>query len=168
MSFHDFMQSIESADLQSVANHWDAVRGARTMPAWSDIDPSRLTAQLPLIWSYKYDREADLFTGRLAGHFIERLFGKSFRGSPMAELYPPEEYPRLFARTKRVTCEPALYRAEGMVFRHVDHFGHGERIMMPLADDGVTGNGVIGATIYQSVWDGTADEIQEHEVWFSL
>jgi hypothetical protein len=168
MRFHDFMQSIASPELAHIANHWNEVRGSQGMPGWSDIRPSHIAAQLPLIWVYKYDRETNLFTGRLAGHLIEQVFGKSFRGTPMAELYPPSDYPRLFERARRVTSEPALYRGEGMVFRHVDHFGHGERIMMPLASDGANGDGVFGATIYQSVWGKAADDIPEREVWFAL
>lgn len=168
MSFQDFIQSIASSDLQRVARHWDESRGTRVMPGWNDIRPSKIAAQLPMIWVYQYDREADRFIGRLAGHHIEALFGKSFRGTPMIEIYPPADYSRLFERAKRVTCEPALYRGEGMVFRHIDHLGQGERIMMPLANDGATGDGVFGATVYRPVWGGTADGIQERDAWFPL
>ena len=91
MTFQAFEQSIETPDLKHVAQHWNNVRGARTMPGWSDIVPSRLAAQLPLIWSYRYDRAADAFTGRLAGDQIERKFGKTFRDTPMTELYPPKD-----------------------------------------------------------------------------
>ncbi len=168
MCFHDFLQSVVSPDLKHVAQHWEEVRGSRAVPGWGDIRPSQIAAQLPLIWVYKFDRDANLFTGRLAGHHIEQIFGMSFRGTPMNELYPPDDYPRLFERARRVTCEPALYRSEGMVFRHVDHFGHGERIMMPLAEDGVLGDGVFGATVYQSVWGKPAFDIPERETWFPM
>jgi hypothetical protein len=168
MSFEDFARAIASPELKHIAQHWDERRGLREMPSWDDIRPSQIAAQLPYLWVYKYDRATDTFTGRLAGDRIEHVFAKSFRGTPMTELYPPKDYPRLFARTKRVACEPALFLGRGMVFSHVDHFGQGERIMMPLADDGVLGDGVLGATLYDSVGGIPAAGQSEDESWFSL
>lgn len=166
MNFHAFEQAIASPALKYVARHWNQVRGSRAMPSWADIQPSQIAAQLPIIWSYKYDRTTDVFTGRLAGDQIEQIFGKNFRGAPMSALYPEEDFPRLFARSKRVVCEPALYRGEGMVFKHVDHYGHGERIMMPLADDGIVGDGILGATHYKSFKGKHAADLPETETWF--
>ena len=168
MGFQDFIQSIVSPELIRVAQHWNAARASRAMPGWNDIRPSQIAVLLPIIWTYKYDRITDSFTGRLAGDLIEHIFGKSFRGKPMAEMYPEKDYPRLFARSKRVVCEPAFYRGEGMVFKHVDHYGHGERIIMPLADDGILGDGIFGATVYKSISGAPADDAQENETWFPL
>src|SRR5271157_976920 len=86
MSFRAFDLAIMSPALRHIAEHWNDARGSRAMPSWDDIRPSQITAELPIIWSYKYDRTAEVFTGRLAGNRIEEVFGKSFRGSPMAEL----------------------------------------------------------------------------------
>jgi hypothetical protein len=168
MSFDNFLQSIASPDLKCVACYWNEARKGRAITGWHDIHPAQIAAQLPKIWVYRYNREADLFTGRLAGYHIEQIFGKSFRGTPMTELYPKEDYPRLFARAKRVTCEPALFRSKGTVFKHVDRFGEGERIMMPLADDGILGDGVFGATTYQSHRGRPDDDAREDETWFTL
>jgi hypothetical protein len=162
------VQSIASPELTRVAQHWNNVRGSRAMPGWYDIRPSQITAQLPIIWTYKYDRTTDTFTGRLAGDLIEHVFGKSIRGTPMTEMYPEKDFPRLFARSKRVVCEPAFYRGEGMVFKHVDHYGHGERIILPLADDGILGDGIFGATVYKSISGTPAEDIPENETWFPL
>lgn len=168
MSFQNFLQAIASPDLKRVAEHWDQARGSRAMPGWNDIRPTQIARQLPSIWVYRYDRATDLFTGRLAGDLIEHVFGKSFRGTPMTELYPKVDYPRLFARARRVVCEPALFRGEGMVFKHVEHFGEGERIIMPLADDGVAGDGAFGATVYQSQRGVPAEDAAEKEFWYAL
>lgn len=167
MSFGDFLTAIKSARLRKVALHWNAARGDRLMPGWSAIRPSEIASELAIIWSYKYDRSSDLFTGRLAGHLIEQAFGKSFRGTPMAEIYPTADYPRLHARTKRVVCEPAFFRGAGMVFRHVKRIGQGERIIMPLAEDGEHGDGVFGATVYE-VPSVLPTQVAEAEDWFSL
>lgn len=168
MAFDRFLEAIVSPALKRIAEHWNDVRGARLMPGWSAIRPSQISAQLPLIWVYRYDHATDTFTGRLAGDRIEHVFGKSFRGTPMKELYPPADYPRLFARAKRVACEPALFLGTGMVFRHVDHLGKGERIIMPLGEDGITGDGIFGATDYKSASGTPTASMIESEQWFAL
>ena len=168
MSFRDFLAAIKSEQLRSVAKHWDDVRGTRTIPAWNGIQPTRIAGALPILWVYRYDRDTDSFTGRLAGDRIERIFGKSFRSAPMREIYPEQDYPHLFARAKRVTCEPAFYRGEGTVFRHVNHYGLGERIMLPLSRDGVLGDGILGATAYESQLGVSPEGALEEESWFSF
>ncbi len=167
LSFADFHSAIQSPRLRKVAQHWNTARGGRPMPGWNDIRPSQIAGELANIWVYKYDRQSGLFTGRLAGHFIEQVFGKSFRGTPMTEIYPPAEYPRLYERSRRVVCEPAFFRGEGMVFSHVERIGQGERIMLPLAEDGEHADGILGATIYEA-FAGQMAQAEEAETWFSL
>jgi len=168
MSFPEFCDKIASHDLRRVAGHWNKVRGERAMPGWQDIRPSEIAPQLSMIWVFRYDPAADRFTGRLAGDQIEHFFGKSFRGTPMAELYPQEDYPRLFARSKRVLCEPALFHGAGMVLKHVYLHGHGERIILPLAADGVHGDGLFGATVYRSQLGLPGEDDGERESWYAL
>jgi len=168
MSFLEFEQSITSTALKAVARHWNDARCDRLMPDWTSIRPSAIAGQLSIVWSYRYDLSTDTFTGRLSGDQIDQIFGKNLRGVPMKDVYPPNEYPRLFARAKRVVGEPAFYRGEGMVFEHAAHFGLGERIMMPLSSDGVTSDGVVGATEYKAVRGNSSDLHAEAEFWFPL
>ncbi len=170
MSFRDFEGAIVSPALKSVARHWNEVRGTRRMPAWSDIKPAAIAAHLPIVWSYRYDRETDTFTGRLAGERITAVLGKSIRGVPMIDAYPESGYPALFARHRRVVLEPAFLRGHGVVFEHFGRFGLGERITMPLADDGEHGDGIIGATEYGVTAEPTREMLSTGEVleWFAL
>jgi hypothetical protein len=146
--FSRFVARIESADLRAVALHWNQVRKNRLMPAWRDINAMEIRHQLPMVWAYRYDRGTDSFTGRLAGEEIERLFGKTFRGRPMRELFPASEFEEMFRRHKRIVSEPALFHGSGFVFRHLGREGIGERIIMPLADDGIHCDGILGTTRY--------------------
>jgi hypothetical protein len=167
MSFAEFEKAIKAPALLQVAQHWNEARGSRTMPDWADIRPTSVAAQLSIIWSYRYDRACDALIGRLAGDQIEKVFGMTFRGTPMEVLYPQDQYPRMFERFRRVICEPALYVEEGKVFQVVDHYGFGERIAMPLSSDGVLGDGIIGATLYEAV---RVNDASEHDdvCWFAL
>lgn len=168
MSTADFLAAIESEPLRTIAEHWNAVRGDRLMPGWNDIVPSRISAQLKFVWVYRYDRVTRQFTGRLAGNVIETVFGKSFRGMPMTALYPPHDYERLHARAERVVREPALFRGDGRVFVHFERIGNGERIILPLADDGANGDGILGATVYQPAMGIVPPQERESEYWYAL
>jgi hypothetical protein len=152
--FETFLSGIKAPSLRAVALHWQAARGPARMPAWRDIDPTAIAPHLPIVWSWKYDRNTDTLTGRLAGEEINALFGKNLRGVPMAEFFSGLDYASIFARHRRVAVEPAFMHGSGVVFIHVGRFGIGERIVMPLAEDGIQGDGIIGATVYHWVSEG--------------
>lgn len=168
MSFADFERAIKAEPLVQFAAHWNVARGGKAMPDWSDLKPSHIAQQLPIIWSYRYDREHGRFIGRLAGDRIEKVFGKTFRGTPMDELYPPDRFPIMFRRFQRVVCEPALYIEEGKVFQLVDHYGLGERVAMPLSSDGVLADGIVGATVYEVFRGTTMQPLADEQAWYSL
>lgn len=170
MSFAAFEQAIEAPALRAIARHWNAVRGERRLPGWRDIRPSAIAAHLPLIWSYRYDRQADRFVGRLAGDSIEAVFSHSFRGAPMEELFPPAALAHYTARHRRVVMELCFFRGHGQVFDHLGRMGLGERIILPLADNGVEGDGILGATLYDPAAPAARDALSggEIEEWFPL
>ncbi len=106
--------------------------------------------------------------GRFAGSSIEHLFGKNFVGTAMEDLYPARDYPRLYERAKRVVATPELFRGTGMVFRHLDRLGAGERIILPVAEDGEHGDGILGATVYQFFLGDRSNVVPETDGWVAL
>lgn len=148
MSFENFLRAIEAPALRDIALHWNAARGTKRMPAWKDIKPEAIAPYLGIIWSWIYDRDTDSFTGRLAGEDIIAAFGQTLRGKPMAVFFARMHYETIFARHRRVVTEPAFAHGQGAVFIHADRYGQGERIIMPLASDGIQGDGIFGATVY--------------------
>jgi len=119
------------------------------MPGWKDIDPTAIGPYLKIIWSWKYDRDSDSFTGRLAGDDIIRVFGENPRGMRMQDFFAGKQFDMIFERHRRVVVEPAFARGFGQVFVHAQRYGQGERIIMPLASDGLHGDGILGATLYE-------------------
>jgi hypothetical protein len=168
VSFAAFEQCIESPVLKQVAHRWRDARGARVLPSWSDLRLLQMKRLMPVIWSYRYDASTEKFVGRMAGVNIEQIFGKTFAGTPMEDLYPAKDYPRLFARAKRVVITPEFYRGAGVVFDHLDHWGEGERIILPLATDGVHGDGVLGATVYKFFLGERVEHVTHSDSWFPL
>jgi len=172
MNFDAFQQSIVSPTLAALAAHWDSVRGQRAMPAWHQLQPSRIATVLPIIWVYKYDRVTEQFTGRLAGDRIARNFGKNFRGIGLEEVHPPASLPYVYAGMMRGVMEPSLYHSRGRLFRQRERVVRGERIFLPLSEDGIHSDGLIGASDYQHpVLDphyGPVEILGEGERWFPL
>src|SRR6201986_3487856 len=129
MRFAEFHDDIKSPDLKAVAEHWHEARGGQMLPGWKDLNPRRIAKQLPNVWAYTYNTENDAFTGRLSGDRIVAMFGRNFRGIPMSELYPSNDFPRLFDRCKRVITEPSLFHGDVMVFMYRGRPARGERII---------------------------------------
>lgn len=162
MSFSDFLANVQHPRLRAIAEYWNRARRDKLMPAWGDLDAIELRENLPIIWAWKYDRAADRFTGRLAGEEINDAFGKSLRGVDHAEFFKNFDYPKIFARHRRVVAEPCFAHGSGQVFVHARRVGLGERIIMPLAEDGVHGDGLLGATLYDPrphEWGPVADPV---------
>jgi len=172
MLFDDFRAMLTAPALQAVAAHWHEARGARLMPSWAQLRPSRIAASLPIIWTFKYDRAKGDFIGRLAGERITQGFGRSFRGLRLDALHGPETFATAHARMARVVDEPALYHSHGLMFRQRERSGNGERIMLPLASDGVTPDGLLGASVVDYVFAdpnyGPIELFSENETWFAL
>jgi len=173
MNFPNFLQAILSPELRAVADHWHGVRGKRLMPAWKDIDPGAIGRNLRYVWAWKYDRAVDKFIGRLAGDEIVQAFGKSPHGKSLAEFMPPHLYRVFFPMQRRVVTEPAAMRGTGMIYSGLGFNFTGERIIMPLADDGRNGDGIIGATFYRRFENeddaaSRADLSRDHVAFFPL
>jgi len=172
MVFAEFLERIVSPDLRAIAIHWDKARGGNAMPSWHQLRPTQIAAQLSIVWAFQYDRAGNRFTGRLAGERIAGGFGRSFRGLKLEDLHPPEILPAMQRGLERVVNEPALYRLQGVLFRQKERQGTGERIMLPLADGGVQGDGVLGASVVRFPFAdpsyGPVELANEGAEWFAL
>jgi hypothetical protein len=171
-NFAALRNRLSSPALIAIADHWQEVRGTAAMPSWSQIRPSAIAPYLTCIWAFKFDRKADAFTARLAGNRITAGFGKSFRGTLLDELHSPEILEKVRTVLRRLVLEPCIYHSSGPLFRVGDYVGEGERIVLPLAADGLHGDGVLGASKYGPVPAGIAgppvELLLNNEEWFSL
>jgi hypothetical protein len=164
------LQTIVSPSLREILLYWDSLRRDLTLPGWRDIDPLDLRRHLPILWAWKYDRAGDLFTGRLAGESITAVFGESLRNRSLEDFFKNRGYEDIKEQFHRVVDELAIYVGRGAVFDYAGHYGSGERIIMPLADDGTHPDGLIGATTYAfaSAGDPATPQSQEEIQFFPL
>ena len=114
--------------------------------------------------------EWDEFTGRLAGNRIMVATGHSFRGTTLKELHPPHIYEKSQAEFLRIVTGPTVYRCRGPLFRAGGHTVDGERIVLPLAEDGSRGDGLLGASEYPipAVTGIPFELISENAEWYSI
>jgi hypothetical protein len=177
MSFEHFLACIETPALREIAAHWrraaarrpltsacGSARAERLMPGWRDIDPAAIAPHLPLVWSWKYDRAADRFTGRLSGEAITAVFGRQLRGAALHDFFAGRDAEQVEARFHRIVHDPSLVHSHGRLFRHIGRVGIGERICMPLADDGEHADGILGATNYSLPSGFGPDEIKGERI----
>lgn len=146
--FQDFLSRLRMPAVRDIARHWAAARNGRRMPGWSDIDATVIAPHLSIVWSWRYDRASGDFTGRLIGQTIADLFGKSIRGVRMQDYFEGKILEAVHTRCHRVVTTPCFSRDFGDIFRYRDRAGHGERIILPLAEDGIHGDGVFGITAF--------------------
>jgi hypothetical protein len=172
MDFEDFRNCLVSPALRAIADHWDDARGSAPMPSWEQLRPSRIAPHLSILWAYKYDAAKDAFTGRLAGSAISWGVDKSFRDLALGEIWTSDLTPQIHQKMLRAISEPAICLKRGNLFRHAERLIEGERIALPLAGDGVRGDGLLGASAYQhpfrSLEMGNVELLDGDEEWYSV
>ncbi len=148
MGFEAFHGRIASSALRRVAVDWYHPCGDKRIPAWRDLDPTTMPAQLSIVWAWKYDHDVDSFTCRLAGEEINTLLGRNLRGVPMADPNTGSDYEAIFRRSKRIVSDACLMHSYGKIFAEIGRVGCGERIALPLSENGTRADGIFGATVY--------------------
>mgnify|MGYP000953464382 FL=1 len=172
VNFEALHSAIESPSLKAVAAHWQAARSGSEMPSWQRLRPSQIAQYLSIVWAYRFDRINRQFIGRLAGDRISECFGKNFRGARLQDIHPPHGFEISHAAMSKVALTPAIYLNRGPLFEYMGRVVSGERIMLPLASDGRSCDGVLGASHYQRPAffgkDAPIQVISDNEVWTAL
>ncbi|MEO8301861.1 MAG: PAS domain-containing protein [Rhizomicrobium sp.] len=168
-SLDGLLGSIQSSALKDIVRHWDAARGDAILPSFESLQLSALSGPVNRMWVYRYDGQSKRFTGRLSGDQITKAFGKNFSNLPLEEAMTASDYLWVHRYLTRVVTEPAIYRSGGNLYRQAGRLIAGERIALPLADDGLTCDGVLGISDYRDPHlDGPFELITEQEIWLSL
>jgi len=149
MPIDQILDYLQEPSMREIARFWDKARGARRFPAWRDIDAVALARHLPILWAWRWDKTEQTFIGRLAGEAILDAMGQGFRGARLQDYFAGRNAETFLERYRRVLNEPAIMVNRGFVFSLIGGHGTGERIALPLAEDGETPDGLFGATIYR-------------------
>ena len=164
--FESFVSGIESPSLRAVAQHWNQARGGKLMPAWDDLSSAALAPHFKLLWGFKFDRQKGEFTGRLAGTHIREWLGANFWGAKLEDIHPPYALEDARAFLTKVVMTPGAGLCSGRLFTIGGQTVTGERMALPLAQDGVHADGVLGTSDFEyPLASGPVAVIHENIKW---
>ena len=87
-------------------------------------------------------------TGVLAGRNYGKWVDENFYGGHLKDIHSPANYEEAQRLLTKVVTTPLAIRTSGRLFAVDNHIVTGERIALPLAEDGQTGDGILGASDY--------------------
>ncbi len=143
----------KSRQLRTLLTHYLEARGDKRMPSRRDIDPARLGPVLPIIWLSEYEPAAGTFRYRLAGEEVNEIFGGSVAGRLLSDIVAGDRFQATNKNFLKVIRDEAALLASGPIYRCTDRIAMGERLVLPLSSDGVTADGLLGATARSALVD---------------
>jgi len=149
--FDRFKSAIASPALIAVAEQWDQARRGKPLPTWGDLSSSALSPHFKLLWGFQYDPQLNEFAGRLAGAHVAEWLGANFWGARLRDIHSPHVVNEVRQFFKQIMMTPAAGRCSGRLFTMDDRTVTGERIALPIAADGIHGDGILGATDYEYI-----------------
>jgi len=142
---------VGSQALCQLLAYWCDRRGRRALPALSDIDPTDIPSVLGQIWLCDHLAGCGRFRYRLAGEKINAFWGRNIAGKHLEEIVPPGRLDSA-AEKLRMACElPAIVHDRICLSLTEEIACNGERMILPLSDDGVRVNVLLGAA--HGNWD---------------
>ena len=148
-SYDGSPDGIGSPELCAVARYWLSLRGDGPWPARGEIDPLDLD---PTVWPNLWlvdcaDSAAGDFRFRLAGEAVNRSFGRVVRGCTLEDLFAPEARAPVVNRFRRVAERGEACYCFGTVYVENEGTGWGERLILPLGEDGERVSHLFGVTV---------------------
>lgn len=143
-----FIDSPRDARLKTLYDHWNALRGERSMPARSDFDPTAIPRLLPHIILYGVGDDGG-YTVRLVGEEVVQFVGRNAAGGPAGHTMPPRAAQMLKAILDAVTGEGAPKFRAGKAHWHPDKgYREFEACFLPLAAESERVNTVLGGVVF--------------------
>ncbi|MBK1669721.1 hypothetical protein CKO28_16905 [Rhodovibrio sodomensis] len=139
---------LTSSALRAVALWWLSAYTAGRLPNRSEIELNAIKLALPYVWLIEHIPREDAFRYRLAGEHVNGVFGYSLRGKHLREIIEPHMLDTVRDRFLHTLKTPGVVYAVGRVYMRIGGYREGERLILPLSDDGVTGTHLLGVTDY--------------------
>ena len=168
-NIQSFINGLKSPALRAIAQHWHQARGGRQMPKWSELSSSVLVPHFKMLWGFQYDPKTQQFTGGLTGEQVKEWVGGGFSGARLLDLQPPAIANEAQQLMTKIVTTPSALRSSGRLFSVGKYTITGERIALPLSAMGTVGDGILGASDYDSpVLSGPIEMIYENLEWCAL
>lgn len=128
--------------------YWNEKRGDRPMPARRDIDPLDLPDHLGNLVLIEVEHEPLRLRYRLIGTRITSAMERDSTGKYYDEVYEPAIIEHVYDSFRWILRHKAPLRTHGQAFYPDKNFYDYETLNLPLSDDGVTVNMVLGELIF--------------------
>jgi hypothetical protein len=142
----DSFEHVRNPALRLLIAYWFDTCNGRPMPARRDINPIEISSALAQIWLCDYLSESDRFRYRLAGDEINDFWGFNLSGKYLDEIAPAERLASVTKKYRMALELPAIVYDRACLSLTEEITRNGERIVLPLSDDGRTVNALLGAT----------------------
>jgi hypothetical protein len=131
---------------------WRGLRPDGTLPGRRDFDPVVVPRLLPNIWLVDVQAQPMRFRYRLLGTAVVFAMGRDLRGSWFDDAHPEFAGSPFAEELVAVANERAPRHHRGPPFvRHIRDVAGLERIILPLAADGVTVDMLLCLTVFTDV-----------------
>ena len=137
---------VRNGPLHHLLTWWVKKRSERLMPAICDVDPSEIRSMLAQIWLCDYIPESGRLRYRLAGEEINDFWGYNLAGKYLDEVVPAQRRASVTQKFRMVVDLPAITYDRTCLSLTEEIVRTGERLILPLSDDGRTVNALLGAT----------------------
>ena len=144
----DLSEIIRDPRLLALYDHWRENRRGSSLPARMSLDPVKIPKVLSIIFVCDYEPSSGRLRYRLAGEDIAAMYSEPLRGRYQDELFPADRRSAHLARVKRIMSLPAIAYSHGDIYGYgfSDRLGSGERLGLPLANNGRDPDAIVGAT----------------------
>jgi hypothetical protein len=139
-------QHVTHKVLRRLVAYWFEKRSHRIMPSRSDIDPVEIPWALAWIWLCDYQPSDRRFRYRLAGEQINAFWGYNIGGRYLDEIVPEAKLSEVNETLATASEGPTIVHDFGRIYLEGEVFATGERIILPLSDDGRKVSGLLGAS----------------------
>ena len=143
------------ARIHRVLAYWQSIRPAPDrLPGRQHVEPSDLAELLRWVWLVDVQREPPRFRYRLIGTGHRQVMGKDFTGRWIDDVFP--DFPQMqgYADFLAVMAGELRHMRRRPEFPVGEKFVAMERLLLPLARDGVTVDMMLGFTLFTRA-DGT-------------
>ena len=133
------------AQIVALERYWRQLRGARTLPVRTEVDPAQIDSALP--YSFIGERMASgIVRLRVTGQRMNQMIGSDARGMPLSSLFAMPARPTLASEIELVFQAPAV------VDIPVSHTSDpsreiGRLLMLPLEDHAGQATRMMGAIV---------------------
>lgn len=131
--------------IKHLFNHWQSIHPASGLPGRQHLDPSGISGLLPDICLIDIVPPPADFVFRLVGTRLDYFYGASFTGKPLLNAYQKSRQSRTYLDLCAMLhdYQPRWRIGPAHLVKNREHI-IAERLFLPLAEDGVTVDMILG------------------------